>query len=368
MITGKAVKNFSINFSQRLNEHAELLGHEKALQRAGLDTDKILALYQTMVLTRTFDSKAIALQRTGRLGTYASCLGQEAIGTAIGHMLEASDVFVQAYRETAALLKRGVKMQEILLYWGGDERGSDYQACPQDLPPAVPIASQCLHAVGIAYAMQLEAKRTGQEQRVCLVVCGDGATSKGDFYEALNAAALWQLPLVFVICNNQWAISLPRSLQSHSQTLAQKAIAADIPAIQIDGNDVLGCYETVQLAIKQARGGHGPQLIEAITYRLSDHTTADDAKRYRTEEELQQAWEKEPIKRLSQYLLDSQRASQSVLDNIQNQCTQDVEAAVDIYLATEPQPCSSMFEFLYQDCPVHLQEQLASLKGENHGQ
>ena len=183
----------------------------------------LVRLYRQMVLTRLFDQKAVALQRTGRIGTYAPTLGQEAIGVAIGALMQAEDVLVPYYRDTAVQLMRGVKMEEILLYWGGDERGSAFAdpAVAEDFPLCVPIATQALHACGVASAFKIRG-----EHRVAVTTCGDGATSKGDFLEALNVAGAWQLPVVFVVNNNQWAISVPRRIQCGAPTLAQKAIGA----------------------------------------------------------------------------------------------------------------------------------------------
>ncbi|CAH0991292.1 Pyruvate dehydrogenase E1 component subunit alpha [Sinobacterium norvegicum] len=354
------VAQFTIKFRQTLNACGQLNSAVGDLSQHGIGNKMLLRFYRAMHYARLFDTKAIALQRTGRLGTYASCLGQEAIGAAVGVAMKDSDVFVQSYRETTTLLERGVKAEEILLYWGGDERGMDFAHARQDMPAAVPIASQCCHSVGIAYALQLR-----KQPRVAVVMLGDGATSKGDFYESLNAAGVWQLPLVFIICNNQWAISLPRSAQSHCQTLAQKAIAGGISAEQVDGNDVIGSYLAVNKAIENARAGNGPHLIEALTYRLSDHTTADDAQRYRSEQELAEAWQQEPIARLTSYLLQQQIADQQQLDGIDQKCQQQLDQSVDKYLNAGEQQHSSIFDFLYQKMPKQLRQQLSQLHKNN---
>jgi pyruvate dehydrogenase E1 component alpha subunit len=175
------------------------------------DPAQLRAMYRLMVTTRAFDKKAVALQRTGQLGTYAACLGQEAIGTAIGFALQPQDIFVPAYREYAAQFARGVPMQNILLYWGGDERGMRYETGPavHDFPLSVPIGTHIPQAIGVAYALKLRG-----EARVVLASCGDGATSKGDFYEAISSAKVWNLPIVFLVSNNQWAISMPRARQT----------------------------------------------------------------------------------------------------------------------------------------------------------
>ena len=173
-------------------------------------------MYRAMVLTRVFDAKAVALQRTGRLGTFASSLGQEAVAVGIGTAMHAQDVLVPSFREQGAMFLRGVTPTELLLYWGGDERGSDFAAARHDFPICVPIGTQAPHAAGVALAIQL---RGEPQATVCTL--GDGATSRGDVYEAMNFAGVRRLPVVYVVNNNQWAISVPRSAQSGAETLAQ---------------------------------------------------------------------------------------------------------------------------------------------------
>ena len=287
------VAEFAIHYAQFIDHQGQAT---QPLPEWAQDSQLLIQLYQSMCLTRHMDAKAIALQRTGRLGTYPSVLGQEAISCAIGHALKQEDVFIPYYRDQGAQLQRGVKIEDLYRYWGGDEAGS---AVPdnQDFPISIPIASQCLHASGVATAFKLK-----NEARVALVSCGDGATSEGDFYEAMNVAGVWTLPVVFVVNNNQWAISVARKQQTATKTLAQKAIAAGIHGEQIDGNDVVAVYERIHQALRRARQGKGASLIEAITYRLSDHTTADDATRYRETKETKEAWAYEPISRLRSYM------------------------------------------------------------------
>jgi len=204
------------------------------------DRGALVELMRLMRLNRAFDAKAIALQRTGQLGTYASSLGQEASYTGIGYAMRPEDVLAPSYREHGACFVRGVPMADILLYWGGDEQGMAFDEPRHDFPVSVPIATHVLHAAGAAYAFQYRG-----EPRVAVAVCGDGGTSKGDFYEAINVAGAWHLPCVFLVVNNQWAISVPRSKQTRAQTLAQKAVAAGIPGEQVDGNDVLAVRQAV---------------------------------------------------------------------------------------------------------------------------
>ncbi|AUG08677.1 pyruvate dehydrogenase (acetyl-transferring) E1 component subunit alpha [Pseudomonas sp. S09G 359] len=322
------------------------------------DKGLVMALYRQMVLTRLFDQKAVALQRTGRIGTYASALGQEAIGVAIGSLMAENDVLTPYYRDSAVQLMRGMRMEDILLYWAGDERGSFFSkpAFAQDFPVCVPIATQALHACGAASAFKLRG-----EPRVCVATCGDGATSKGDFLEALNVAGVWQLPVVFVVNNNQWAISVPRRLQSAARTLADKAVGAGIRGEIVDGNDVFSVYECLKSALNQARRGEGATLIECVTYRLSDHTTADDATRYRDAEETRQAWSQEPVSRLRTYMAgngfwDDEREQALIAE-----CRHFVDQAVQRFEAVNAQAPASVMDYVYADWPNCLAAQRLEL-------
>lgn len=346
------VAKFDIQYTQYLDHNGEILNPLPAIAN---NPDDLLEIYRIMVLTRVFDTKAIALQRTGKMGTYASTLGQEAIGTVIGYCLQADDVFLPFYRDYATMYQRSVALHEILTYWGGDERGSQYQDNAEDFPIAVPIASQCLHACGVAFSFKYR-----KQNRVALTTCGDGATSQGDFYEAINLAGAWQLPAVFVVNNNQWAISVPRETQTRAETLAQKAIAAGIPGIQVDGNDIFALHEALSHAIKNARDGNGPMMIEALTYRLCDHTTADDASRYRPDGELDEAWEREPIKRLRAYLTREGHWNDDKESKLNEACKAEVEEAVNVYLNREPQQLSDIFDYHYANMPDSLAEQKQS--------
>jgi 2-oxoisovalerate dehydrogenase E1 component alpha subunit len=328
------------------------------------DAQALTSLYDEMLALRVFDAKAVALQRTGRLGTYPSCLGQEATAVALGRTMARDDVLLGTYRETGTMLARGVRMSEIFLYWSGDERGSAYagpDAPKEDFPICVPIATHAPHAVGVAYAMKLK-----REPRVAVCVLGDGATSKGDFYEALNGAGVWELPLVFLVVNNEWAISVPRHAQTRAQTLAQKAIAAGIPGEQVDGNDVIAVHSVMQRVLAKARDGGGPHVVEALTYRLHDHTTADDATRYRTEEDLEQARRLDPLARLKSYLLRERLWSEAQETAAREACNARVEAAVAEFLAVPPRSPASMFEHLFAELPAALHEQRDAVRGADH--
>src|SRR3989442_4159553 len=331
---------------------------QRRLPSFGSDTKLLLSLYRGMVLTRTFDLKAVSLQRTGRLGTYAVSLGQEAVAVGIASAMRREDVVLPSYRDNGALVWRGMKMEEILLYWGGDERGNRSPGPAHDFPYCIPVGSQAPHAAGVAYAFKLR-----KEPRVAVCLFGDGATSKGDVWEAMNFAGVHKLPVVFVANNNQWAISVPLKLQTASQTLAQKAIAAGFAGEQVDGNDVIAVRAAAEDAIAQARAGAGPRLIEAVTYRLSDHTTADDAARYRPPEEVQARWKEEPIARLQAYLVSQKVWGKREEEQLASECQQRVEAAVERYLALGPRAPETMFDHLYAELPEAYIGQRDELKG-----
>jgi 2-oxoisovalerate dehydrogenase E1 component alpha subunit len=310
------------------------------------DRDLIVALYRGMMLARAFDLKAVSLQRTGRLGTYATSLGQEAVAVGVASAMQPDDVLLPSYRDNAALLWRGVTIEDILLFWGGDERGSNWSGPAHDFPFCVPVGSQAPHAAGVAYAFKYR-----KQGRVAVCLLGDGATSKGDVSEAMNFAGVWKLPVVFVINNNQWAISVPLSRQTAAQTLAQKSIAAGFCGEQVDGNDIFAMRAAADAAIAAARAGTGPRLIEAVTYRLGDHTTADDASRYRSAEEVKERWREEPIVRLRAYLVKYMNWSKADEESIGGECERRVDAAIERYLATSPRPPESMFDHLYARLP-----------------
>lgn len=351
----RKVASFEIFYTQFLTPEGRA---ENGLPDFASDAETCSAMYRLMVVTRAFDKKAVALQRTGQLGTYASCLGQEAVGTAIGHALKAEDVFIPAYREYAAQFARGVPMHDVLLYWGGDERGMAYEAGASlhDFPLSVPIGTHVPHSIGVAYAFKLK-----KEPRVVLVSCGDGATSKGDFYEAVSSAKVWNLPIVFLVSNNQWAISLPFARQTGAATVAQKAIAGGMPGEQVDGNDVLATRFVLERAIERARDGGGPSLVEALTYRLHDHTTADDARRYRSEDEVKQAWARDPIARYKLWLERAHAWSAADEEVLQQEAGAQAEAAAQAFLATVPPPPEAIFDHLYAQLPKALEWQRAEV-------
>ncbi len=324
----------------------------KAASSESRNVGRLLDFYCAMTRTRIFDNKAISLQRTGQLGTFASALGQEAVGVGVAAAMAERDILVPSYRDHAAQFYRGMSMSECLLYWGGDERGSDFAKARGDFPNCVPVATQAPQAVGAAYALMAR-----KQDRVVVTFIGDGGTSNGAFYEALNMAGVWKTPVVFVISNNRWAISTPRELESAAETLAQKGVAAGIEGRQVDGNDVIAVHEVARAAIDKARSGGGPTLIEALTYRLGDHTTADDASRYRDPDIVRAEWAREPISRLRAYLISEGAWSKEQEAALHKECASEVEREVGLYLGAPPLGSDAMFEHLYASLPRSLERQ-----------
>jgi 2-oxoisovalerate dehydrogenase E1 component alpha subunit len=343
------VARFEIRYSRFLDPKGNPV---RPLPDFAADPAELVALYRAMVLARAFDAKAVALQRTGRLGTFPSALGQEAVAVGLAAAMRKEDVFLPAFREHGAQLWRGVSLAELFLFWGGDERGGDFAGPREDFPICVPVGTHAPHAVGVALAFKLR-----HEKRVAVCAFGDGATSKGDVAEALNIAGVWRLPLVFVINNNHWAISVPVTQQTAAATLAQKAIAAGIEGEQVDGNDVIAVREAVARALAKARTGGVPTLIEALTYRLSDHTTADDARRYRSDAEVSPHWAEDPITRLRNYLVGHNMWAKADEEGLLAEVSAAVDRAAETYLATPPQPLEAIFDFTYETLPKDLAEQ-----------
>lgn len=343
---------FEIEYLQYMDAEGKLV--RKDLPDFAKDLEHMVELYKLMTSTRVFDTKSVALQRTGKLGTYASCLGHEAAHVGIGSAMKPEDVLAPSYREYGAQLYRGVRPREVYTYWGGDERGNDYQQEParHDFAWSVPIATQCLHAAGSALAFKIR-----NEKRVAVCTVGDGGSSKGDFYGAINIAGAQKLPMVAVIINNQWAISVPRKIQTGAKTLAQKGIAAGLPSIQVDGNDIIAVRKAMEDALDRARNGDGASVIEAVTYRLGDHTTADDARRYRGKEEVEEARAKEPVKRMRAWLESKKVWDAKKEEAWLAECDDWMDNEVNAYLETKPQPVTAMFDYMFAEVPDDLAKQ-----------
>lgn len=322
---------------------------------------KLIELYRAMLLGRRFDERMLALQRQGRIGTFPPTKGQEAAQMGAVFNLNPTDWLVPAFREAPAEIWRGRSMESILLYYNGYNEGTVIPKEQRDLPMAVPVGSQILHAVGLGYAVKYR-----QADEVVMGFLGDGATSEGDFHEGLNCAAVYQTPVIFICQNNQWAISIPRVQQTHSKTIAQKALAYGMPGIQVDGNDVLAVYSAAEEAVQRARSGGGPTLIECVTYRIMMHTTADDPSRYRTDEEVS-VWEKkDPLPRYETYLEKKGVLHARERGKIEEDIKEGIQAAVDKAEEQMKQLGDplDMFEHLYADLPEELKKQKEELIGE----
>ena len=353
------VAKFEIKYLQYMDEKGGII-NDSELPAFAKDIETLKKLYRDMNLIRVLDQKAYALQRTGKMGTYPAATGQEAIGVGFGSAMTDEDVLVPYYRGQASMIQHGILMEEVLLYWGGYERGCDYKYAKQDFPIAVPIATQSLHATGVAKAMKMRG-----EKRCVFTEIGEGGTSQGDFYEAMNVAGIWNLGVVFIINNNQWAISVPSEIQTNCETYAQKAIGAGIDCIQVDGNDIIAVKEVSEKAAEKARNGGGPTVIECISLRLCDHTTADDATRYRPEGELDDGWKKEPILRMRKYLESQNAWNDDAEQKMLEEIALDVQQAVDNYLNTPVEPPEAMFDYLYAELPEKTipQRELAISRG-----
>ncbi len=343
------VNSVDFQMFQILNEDGRIVNTKEMPQ---LKNDDIKRMYELMVLARVFDDTALKLQREGRMLTYASLQGQEAaqIGSALA--MEKEDWFVPSYRDNGVFITRGYPMDMLYQYWAGDERG---MAIPKDinaLPVAVPVGSQIPHAVGIAWANKLQGKKS-----VVLTYFGDGATSKGDFHEGINFAGVFQVPCVFICQNNQWAISVPRARQTASETIAQKAIAYGIEGVLVDGNDVFAVFKVVGDAIEKARAGKGPTLIECYTYRLQDHTTADDWKKYRSEEEVERWKQKDPIARLRKYMEEEGIWDDAYEKIVWDDAKAKVSDATKKFESVSPLTPLDMFSNVYEELPPEIEEQ-----------
>jgi pyruvate dehydrogenase E1 component alpha subunit len=314
--------------------------------------DDLKRLYRAMLLGRRLDERMLRLQRQGRIGTFAPIKGQEASQMGSVFTLQLTDWMVPSFRETAAMLWRGWPIEKLLMFFAGRLEGGQPAPDQRDSPITIPVATQLPHAVGLAYAAQYRG-----DQAVVMVYFGDGATSEGDFHEALNVAGVWHVPVVFVCQNNQWAISVPLKKQTHSRTLAQKALAYGFPGIQVDGNDVLAVYAASREAVDRARAGDGPTLVECVTYRLGVHTTADDPTKYRSEEEVKQWERKDPLTRFGAYL-----EKKNLLERgLEEEIDAEIAGAVQRFEAAPPADPLTMFDHVYADMPPHLQAQRAEL-------
>lgn len=309
-------------------------------------------LYEHMVFSRQLDEVAFKLQRSGRMGTYPQNMGQEATSTGAGYSLRKDDWMVTAYRENPGLFWHGLPPEYILLHWMGDERGNQIPEGVHVTPISIPIGTHMLHAAGLAWAAKYR-----KEDRVVCTMFGDGATSEGDFHEAMNFAANLDLPVIFFCQNNCWAISVPTKIQCSAPTIAQRGLAYGMDCVQCDGNDIFAVVKVMKDAIKRARENKRPTFIEAVTYRLGDHTTADDARRYRDAVELE-AWKgRDPIVRLGIYLrknkLWDDKKEAALLERVKDEVAEVVKRAETIVAPDK----ADFFNYMYAELSEELRTQ-----------
>ena len=342
----KKVFEASIDYIQIMDENGIV---DPALFPQGLEDQKIIEMYKYMLFARNLDAKTLSLQRQGRADTFAPLLGEEASQIGVGFAMRKGDFLIPNFRQHGISLVRGMPIASYFLYWKGFEEGNIAAKSINALPIIVPVGTQLPHGAGIAFAQKYLS--TGN---VVIAYVGDGGTSEGDFYEAINFAGINKLPFIVIIENNQWAISVPRSKQTAATTLAQKAIAAGIKGVQVDGNDVVGVYKVVKDAIDNIN--NGPIVIECITYRMSMHTTADDPTKYRSDSEVELWKPKDPLLRVRKYLesknlWDASKESATSIEQLSI-----IDKAVEEAEKFKPDP-KSMFDNIYSYTPDVLKEE-----------
>ncbi len=334
---------------QILNEEGDLVG-----PMPDLSTERLLTLYRAMQLGRAFSNKLIALQRQGRSTTFGSLVGQEATAVGLAAPLQSQDWLTTSYREIASLMLKGVPLPTLIYTFRGFTAA--YPKETRCLPFQIVIGTQMLHAVGLAMA----AKIAG-DPVVAVGVCGDGATSEGDFNEALNFAGVFQAPVVFVVQNNGWAISVPRHRQSAAPTLAARGIGFGIPSVLVDGNDILAVYDVMQQAVERARAGQGPTLVEALTYRIGAHTTADDPTRYRDSTEVEAWHAKDPITRFRHFLMKRDLLTEEQDRQLLEAIEAEINDAVNTAESMPPPAPDGFFDYMAASLSPRLQEQREDL-------
>ncbi|MHB2025636.1 MAG: thiamine pyrophosphate-dependent dehydrogenase E1 component subunit alpha [Elusimicrobiota bacterium] len=322
-----------------------------------LSSERLIDIYRKMTEIRLFDERCVKLQRQGRLGTYPMILGQEATQIVPPLCLRPKDWLVPTYRGQGAYYARGMQLRYSLLYWAGDDRGVHFPQENNDLIFAIPVGSHLTQAAGLAWAEKLRG-----EGGVAMAYLGDGTSSKGDLHEALTFCAAMALPMICIIENNHWAISVPREKQSAGKTLAQKARGYGIYGVQTDGNDVLAVHKAVSEAVERARSGGGPSLIECETYRLSHHTTADDAGRYRDQAEVNRWKSKDPLSRLRRYLESQKIWDAKREESLLRDAAAMLELEIKAYESFPPPNPLNMFSENYASATPALIEQRGELE------
>jgi pyruvate dehydrogenase E1 component alpha subunit len=345
----ETLKKFSIARLSILGESGDV----DANLEPNLTPQKLKRMYEEMLRLREFDHRCIALQRQGRMGTFAGAIGQEAIHIGSAAALQTDDWMVPSFREQGVYLFRGISPKTLFLFFMGSEEGNRLPQASRSLPNCVPCGTQALHAVGLAMSEKIK-KQPG----AVITYFGDGATSEGDLHEAMNFASVAQAPLVFFCQNNQFAISTPITLQCHSSTLAQRALGYDMPGLVVDGNDILAVYLATREAMERARSGQGPSFLEALCYRMGAHTTSDDPSRYREETEVS-AWRlKDPVGRFEKYLFNKNILQEGEKERMQQRFSEEMKTqAIEAEAICERLSTEEMFSYLFKNMPEMLKEQ-----------
>jgi pyruvate dehydrogenase E1 component alpha subunit len=325
--------------------------------KAPIDDQTTLTLFRKMVFISIADQRALLLQRQGRFGTYAPIRGQEACQVGSTYVLQKGDWVFPAFREIGAALMMGIPLKSFYLYWMGNEMGSRSPEGINFMPVSIPVGTHIPHAVGAAWAAKIKGEKV-----VTLTYFGDGATSKGDFHEAMNFAGVFKTPTIFFCQNNQFAISVPRSLQTASKTLAQKAIAYGFDGIQVDGNDLFAVITATKEGVEKARSGGGPTLIEGVTFRFGPHTTADDPTKYRTEQEIDPWKPLDPLVRLRLYLKGKGLWTEEIEKGMAEEAQKEIDQVVKDAEAIPTPEVEEIFKYVFAEMTPPLKEQLEYLK------
>ncbi len=348
----KIIKKFEVPYLQILDETGKIVSKREMPK---LSKEELKKLYYLMVLSRAFDEESILLQRQGRIYTYASLYGQEAAQVGSAYALEKDDIAFPSFREHGVYLTRGAKPEALFLYHKGDERGASSKDVNVFMP-SIPVGSQIPHATGAGMAFAYQKKKAA-----AIGYFGDGSTSKGDFHEAMNFAGVFNAHTVFLCQNNQFAISLPVAEQTEAETIAQKAIAYGFKGIRVDGNDILAVYKATKDALTEAYTGK-PTLIECLTYRMGDHTTSDDASKYRKPEEAKKHEKFDPLLRFKKYLIKAKILTEAEGKKIQEQVKKEVEEGVKSFEAMKPYPAEDIINYLFEKLPDELIPELDEIK------
>ena len=354
----KIIESFDVKYLQILNEEGEV--DEKLMPK--ISDDMIKKMYELMLKSRVFDDYAVKYQRQGRMGTYASLLGQEAcqIGSALA--MKKEDLVFPSFREHGVFLTRGMPIDKLFQFWIGDERGMQGTKDIGMFPVSIPVGSHPLHAVGAGMGFSY------LKQKKCSVAYfGDGATSEGDFHEAMNFAGVFKAPCVFICQNNQYAISVPVKEQTAAETLAQKAIAYGFEGIKVDGNDVFAVYKATKEALQKARSGGGPTFLACYTFRMGDHTTSDDAKKYRGGKITTEWKKKGPLVRLEKYMLSKKMWSEQYKKKLVAGYEKEVSVAFKKAESIEDYGAGEIFDYMYAEKTGNLEEQKKMVEREFGG-